>query len=439
MRKILICLLVVLLIAVGVQAQEGYYPKEHIVCLHAPKAGEAIIRLRVSHRSAEALLTATVPLQEGFNDLPLCNILWTSRELLVKGIKNTADANRIFHKLLALYEQEGWLFDEEGASFHIAEPAMLARSSLWQEDAVLSLEMDGEILFSCKLFELEQLNDHQPVNQAEYFGIATGVGGCNLRSGPSTEYEKVGTLQKNESHPVIGKEGTWFKLKHPEFENCWVSQNLVTFVPSKSLSDAYDLFQKGDIQQAQAILENFRYFWIADEYFYYQNYLHAEKMNQSGDYMQALEIYKALGDRFGAAQKAELLHGAQPLPQSGPVMESEGDCEIVFTAPKEAGAYTFLVDKETGEKAGALFVRAGESATAQLPEGDYFLFYAKGNIWCGEGKVFGDRGQYAVLDNPLSLKSGQRARIFLSPEEGGDKGFTILNSQDFVCQGEGKK
>ncbi len=92
-------------------------------------------------------MTATVPLQEGFNDLPLCNILWTSRELLVKGIKNTADANRMFHKLLALYEQEGWLFDEEGASFHIAEPAMLADPRCGKRMRYYPLKWTGRYFF----------------------------------------------------------------------------------------------------------------------------------------------------------------------------------------------------------------------------------------------------------------------------------------------------
>ena len=58
-------------------------------------------------------------------------------------------------------------FDEEGATLR-SLPCW--PDPLWQEDAVLSLKWTGDT-FSCKLFELEQLNDHQPVNQAEYLSL----------------------------------------------------------------------------------------------------------------------------------------------------------------------------------------------------------------------------------------------------------------------------
>lgn len=437
MKKILIFLLVLLLLSgVGAQAQETYFPKEHVVRFHSPKEGEASVKLKIAHKGAVALLTASVPLREGLNDLPLCNMLWTSRKLSARGAQSVSRANQMFNQLLSLYHREGWEFTKDDAVLEAAGPAMLTWSPLWVKNAIISVEINGEKFLLKKLSGLETSGNYEPVSRTKYLGVATGISGCNLRSGPSGEHEKVGSLQVGESYPVIEKEGFWVRLEHPQIEKCWVSEKLVTFAPCKDLEDAHVLFQKGDMKEAQDIIENYLYLWLSDEYLRYQSYLDAEKLNLKGKYIETLEVYKDLGDRFGALEKAELLDGAQALPESGAFMESEGDCELVFAAPEDGSAYAFLVDNQTGAKACFLFARAGESATARLPEGEYKLCYARGDIWYGEEKAFGKQGMYAALDKPLSLQAGQRARVVLSPKEGGEKGFTVLNLEEFIQEGK---
>lgn len=49
---------------------------------------------------------------------------------------------------------------------------------------------------------------------------------CNIRSGPGTNYDKVGTMTREVVVEKIDKQGEWVKIAHPQLTG-WIHQNLI--------------------------------------------------------------------------------------------------------------------------------------------------------------------------------------------------------------------
>jgi len=74
-----------------------------------------------------------------------------------------------------------------------------------------------------------------------------------------------------------------------------------------------------------------------------------------------------------------------------------------LTAPLGASCMAKLVDANTGRSVLSVFVRAGSTATVDVPLGNYVLKYAMGDKWYGETHLFGPSTSYGKADTTLSF------------------------------------
>lgn len=57
----------------------------------------------------------------------------------------------------------------------------------------------------------------------------------NLRSGPGTNYEKLGQLQKGEKYPFVAEQGDWVEIQLEEY-SAWVSKQYVTIEENSAVN-----------------------------------------------------------------------------------------------------------------------------------------------------------------------------------------------------------
>jgi hypothetical protein len=77
-----------------------------------------------------------------------------------------------------------------------------------------------------------------------------------------------------------------------------------------------------------------------------------------------------------------------------------------FTIISPSGAesyYVKLTDASTGVPVMTLFVRGGQSFTADVPLGSYRVKYAKGTTWYGDVHLFGPETRYSEADKTFSF------------------------------------
>jgi SH3-like domain-containing protein len=57
--------------------------------------------------------------------------------------------------------------------------------------------------------------------------VVTIKDNCNIRSGPGTNKEKIGTLDKGIPLKVLKREGKWLKIAHADGDEGWIYKTLV--------------------------------------------------------------------------------------------------------------------------------------------------------------------------------------------------------------------
>ena len=67
--------------------------------------------------------------------------------------------------------------------------------------------------------------------------VVTGQGGVNVRSGPSTDYAKLGSLQPNSEAPLLGRYSDWWQIEY-NGAPAWVSGGYVTARNAESVPEA---------------------------------------------------------------------------------------------------------------------------------------------------------------------------------------------------------
>lgn len=55
----------------------------------------------------------------------------------------------------------------------------------------------------------------------------------NLRSGPGTNYDKLGQVHQNEQYPIVGQEGDWVEIQLDGY-TAWISTDYVTIQEDSS-------------------------------------------------------------------------------------------------------------------------------------------------------------------------------------------------------------
>ena len=95
----------------------------------------------------------------------------------------------------------------------------------------------------------------------------------------------------------------------------------------------------------------------------------------------------------GAIRK---LWSTHPAPQLAPLK--------IVTADSGMSYYAKLIDLNTTKAALVVFVRAGETAVAKIPVGEYEFRYAVGHLWYGEEFLFGPETAYVKAESPLNFR-----------------------------------
>jgi len=99
----------------------------------------------------------------------------------------------------------------------------------------------------------------------------------------------------------------------------------------------------------------------------------------------------------------------QDFPSNGSVKRFIGGdavapLQIATSSGKVAYYYVKLVDYDSDQDVMAIYIHAGETADVKVPLGSYEIKYAVGNIWYGDGYLFGPKTEYAKTDRWLDFK-----------------------------------
>ena len=108
------------------------------------------------------------------------------------------------------------------------------------------------------------------------------------------------------------------------------------------------------------------------------------------------------------------------LPESGTVFIGEelhkGSELTIHTSEVEA-CYVKLKN-ETGEDVFSFFVRAGESVTAPVPFGNYYVYFAYGTDWYGPEYIFGEDTTYGKDEEICDFENYTWEYTFVKSAEG---------------------
>ena len=186
-----------------------------------------------------------------------------------------------------------------------------------------------------------------------------------------------------------------FEDSADQVENCkaWIS-----------LGEANELTDAGQFQEAADMSGSFAYnleVGYSDEYYQWhaKNYYGlADLKFQAGDFYGAYEDFLMISSYEDAAVRAEACK--QPFPGNSEFYHHEGfissTTEVVFDGATSLSPYYIKV--YSGETlVSTLFVNAGGSTTISLIPGSYTFKDATGDMWFGEGGMFGDDGHYSTM------------------------------------------
>lgn len=149
---------------------------------------------------------------------------------------------------------------------------------------------------------------------------------------------------------------------------------------------------------------------------------------EEGRRADAYKLFLALGDWSDAQDRANDCLLARP--ETGELFFDEAyrsDDLVLTVRPPSDGTDTFFrvyaIVKDAPVKIADLYIRSGDSISANLPEGTYLFKSAYGTEWFGSPDLFGDGGVYQRLhsapDSDLfALEKGFEYTLVLRGEDG---------------------
>ena len=106
-----------------------------------------------------------------------------------------------------------------------------------------------------------------------------------------------------------------------------------------------------------------------------------------------------------------------------------------MTFPGSPNYYLKLVDVNTQSAVLLLFIRSGESVSAEVPLGHYELRLANGGAWYGEAFLFGPHTSYSKADSDLTFgREGDRVvgyTVQLQKQVDGNLRETKIGASEF--------
>ncbi|MDO4543565.1 MAG: zinc-ribbon domain-containing protein [Clostridia bacterium] len=130
-------------------------------------------------------------------------------------------------------------------------------------------------------------------------------------------------------------------------------------------------------------------------------YLEAAAQPENGDRYSAYTLFLQLGDYLNSAElAASCIVSAPATGETYRNYSYQGsDCSLTVKPPTDDGSKTYIkVYTSEGTLVCCVYIAAGDSATIDLPAGDYRLKVAYGyGDWFGAKDMFGDEGTYQVL------------------------------------------
>ncbi|MGB9552790.1 MAG: N-acetylmuramoyl-L-alanine amidase, partial [bacterium] len=123
---------------------------------------------------------------------------------------------------------------EYGTELMIKDHATDQEGKLWYQVYVPSLDLEGWI--ASWLVTIEGTSSNQPQGNTAIVNSFS-----NLRSGPSADYDIIGTLEENIPVKVIGSSWTtedelWFQVETPAGDSGWVYQDLLDVSPEVTVT-----------------------------------------------------------------------------------------------------------------------------------------------------------------------------------------------------------
>lgn len=175
--------------------------------------------------------------------------------------------------------------------------------------------------------------------------------------------------------------------------------------------------------------------------------------------VEAKRIY-ATASKTGQTTLDETLENSQPIFSLPPSPPHPDTLKYIFTRPETGETYfennfenrnseikvsvdgesdyyilleykpTTQLEKLTGSKKFAFYVRAGDTATVAVPTGIAKLYYASGEAWHGIIDLFGDSTIYQTSNEDLDFES-YTYELTLYPVPGGDFNTYEIDAADF--------
>lgn len=103
-------------------------------------------------------------------------------------------------------------------------------------------------------------------------------------------------------------------------------------------------------------------------------------------------------------------------PETG-ILSGGGSGTLVTLETSGKSVYVKFLDSG-GKTAITAYIRAGDSLEIQLPQGDYSMRYARGEVWYGQEYLFGPKGVYGQGTVPVENAGFQHTVKLYTVEEG---------------------
>ena len=121
------------------------------------------------------------------------------------------------------------------------------------------------------------------------------------------------------------------------------------------------------------------------------------------------------------------------LPENGQIFYRRSPINYHFAhcrikAPESGHYYVKLKDHETGLDVVSFFVRSDHTANIEIPSGTFDVFFAAGEIWYGEDKLFGEETVYFKVDGPFTPTTGIGNTVTQGAK---DLAINIISAADF--------
>lgn len=162
-------------------------------------------------------------------------------------------------------------------------------------------------------------------------------------------------------------------------------------------------------------------------------YKKAKTAYQAEKYYTAYQMFQKLGSYLNSKKNAKLC--IRPYPKTKVLYKnynySFDFAPVLIHSGVDKPAYLKIYTKK-GRLAATVFIKAGKSISFEMPSGTYIIKKAKGTKWFGEKEMFGDDGEYSVLNTKLKFtKWGMGYEITLDNGKNGNLQSRRAGRKDF--------